>query len=27
MLAVVVMCVFPEIATWLSDLVMGPNRR
>ena len=27
MLAVVAMCIFPEIATWLSDLVMGPNRR
>src|SRR6516225_9102272 len=27
MVAVVVMCIFPEIATSLSDAVMGPNRR
>jgi tripartite ATP-independent transporter DctM subunit len=27
MLAVVAMCIFPEIATALSDAVMGPNRR
>jgi TRAP-type C4-dicarboxylate transport system permease large subunit len=23
MLAVVVLCIFPEIATWFADLVMG----
>jgi TRAP-type C4-dicarboxylate transport system permease large subunit len=23
MLAVVVLCVFPEIATWFADVVMG----
>jgi tripartite ATP-independent transporter DctM subunit len=27
MFAVVVMCFFPEIATWLADLVMGPKTR
>jgi TRAP-type C4-dicarboxylate transport system permease large subunit len=26
MLAIVIMCVFPEIATWLPDVVMGPAR-
>jgi C4-dicarboxylate transporter DctM subunit len=25
--AVILMCVFPEIATWLSDAVMGPKSR
>jgi C4-dicarboxylate transporter, DctM subunit len=24
MIAVVILCVCPEIATWFSDLVMGP---
>ena len=24
MLAIVILCVFPEIATWLPDEVMGP---
>jgi len=25
--AVILMCIFPEIATWLSDAVMGPKSR
>jgi tripartite ATP-independent transporter DctM subunit len=27
MLAIVILCVFPEIATWLPDHLMGPARR
>jgi TRAP-type C4-dicarboxylate transport system permease large subunit len=26
MLAIVILCVFPEIATWLPDALMGPVR-
>ena len=26
-LAIVILCFFPEIATWLPDTLMGPNRR
>ena len=25
MLGVVVLCIFPEIATWLADAIMGPK--
>jgi hypothetical protein len=24
MLAIVILCIFPEIATWLPDYLMGP---
>jgi len=27
MLAIVILCIFPEIATWLPDHLMGPVRR
>jgi C4-dicarboxylate transporter DctM subunit len=27
MLAIVILCVFPEIATWLPDKLMGPSKR
>jgi C4-dicarboxylate transporter, DctM subunit len=27
MLAIVILCIFPEIATWLPDYLMGPVRR
>jgi tripartite ATP-independent transporter DctM subunit len=27
MLAIVILCIFPEIATWLPDHLMGPSRR
>jgi TRAP-type C4-dicarboxylate transport system permease large subunit len=26
-LAIVILCFFPEIATWLPDYLMGPVRR
>jgi TRAP-type C4-dicarboxylate transport system permease large subunit len=26
MLAIVILCVFPDIATWLPDALMGPGR-
>jgi hypothetical protein len=26
MLAIVILCVFPEIATWLPDYLMGPGK-
>jgi TRAP-type C4-dicarboxylate transport system permease large subunit len=26
-LAIVVLCAFPEIATWLPDTLMGPVKR
>jgi hypothetical protein len=25
MLAVVVLCIFPGIATWFADMIMGPR--
>jgi hypothetical protein len=25
-LAIVILCIFPEIATWLPDTLMGPIR-
>jgi hypothetical protein len=25
MLAIVILCVFPQIATWLPDTLMGPG--
>jgi C4-dicarboxylate transporter, DctM subunit len=27
MLAIVILCIFPEIATWLPDYLMGPVHR
>jgi C4-dicarboxylate transporter, DctM subunit len=27
MLAIVILCIFPEIATWLPDYLMGPLHR
>jgi len=27
MLAIVILCVFPEIATWLPDVLMGAAKR
>ena len=27
MLAIVILCFFPEIATWLPDTLMGPAKR